>query len=211
MGNTFSFQVQLVSVRTVRLLSFTMKIARDNIDADKHSHIGSASFNWPASSVTWTTSWGENICSGACKCQTHWGKKNNCTCEMWGGTGMKDNILQESETMGETDNGWVWWVWEITVKSLQGKCVIFVGWGVRRSATLGCFCKLYTEVEHITRVTYSSQLNIVGRTPGYPFIMLSIFYLKCFKINILNQKSLALHLSCVILSKIPHELYPLKL
>ena len=45
MGNTFSFQVQLVSVRTVLLLSFTMKIARDNIDADKHSHIGSASFS----------------------------------------------------------------------------------------------------------------------------------------------------------------------
>ena len=31
MGNTFSFQVQLVSVRTVRLLSFTMNIARDNM------------------------------------------------------------------------------------------------------------------------------------------------------------------------------------
>lgn len=184
MGNTFSFQVQLVSVRTVRLLSFTMKIARDNIEADKHSHIGSASFSWPASGITWTTSWGENICSGACKCQTHWGKKNY-TCEMWGSAGMKDNMLQESETMGEMENGWVWWVWEITVKSLQGECVIFVGWGVRRSATLACFCKLYTAVEHITRVTYPSQLNLAGRTPGARFTVLSTFCLKS-----LNQNSL---------------------
>lgn len=37
---------------------------------------------------------------------------------------MKDNILQESETMGKTENGWVL---EISVKPLQGECVIFVG------------------------------------------------------------------------------------
>lgn len=45
MGNTFSFQVQVASVRTVYLLSFTMKVARDNIEADEHGHIGSASLS----------------------------------------------------------------------------------------------------------------------------------------------------------------------
>ena len=86
----------------------------------KHGHVGSASFSWPASNITWTIPWGKT--SALVPVNTKLiGKKKQCKCEMWGGAGMKDNILQESETMGKTENGWEW-------VGMRDHCQISPGW-----------------------------------------------------------------------------------
>ena len=120
----------------------------------KHGHVGSASFSWPASNITWTIPWGKT--SSLVPVNTKLiGKKSNVNVKCEGVLVWKITSYKNLRQWGKLRMGGYEWVWETTVKSLQGECVIFVGWGVRRSATLAWFCKIHTEVEHITRVTYS--------------------------------------------------------